>query len=125
MDRLPADEFAAGEKAGTLTVAQTEAQSTPGPYTFIEYLEAMLQETTWGDHAVLTVISMMWQVTITILRGNDFKEIWIRHRRSLRDVDFVVVYCGSSHYLGTCEYHFYHFLVFFRIVCGECAVIMW
>ena len=116
MDRLPADEFAAGEKAGTLTVAQTDAQSTPGPYTFIEYLEAMLQETTWGDYAMLTVISMMWQVTITILRGNDFKEIWIRHRRSLRDVDFVVVYCGSSHYLGTCEYHFHHFRYMCRML---------
>ena len=122
MDRLPEDEYKAGEKAGTLTAAQIEAQSTPGPYTFIQYLEAMLDESTWGDHAILSVISMMWQVTITILRGNDLKEIWIRHRRSLRDVDMVVVYCGSSHYLGTCEYHFHHVLVFFRLKCDEGAV---
>ena len=110
MDRLSKEDFQKAEKDGTLTKAQREAQTLPGPFSYVEYLENLLNESFWGDHGVLLSLSMMWQVTITSLTAETYEEHTVRHKRRLPYPDLLVVWAGESHYLGTCK--FYAFLLF-------------
>ena len=59
-----------------------------------------------GDQGLLTLISMMWQVTITIVNAEDLSQIKIRHQRPLDQVNLVVILAQRCHYLGTCKYDF-------------------
>ena len=70
----------------------------PGPFTFKEYLKALLQHDFWGDEIVLTMISLMWNVTITVVVGEKREQLLIKHKSSLKNADIVVVYCGDIHY---------------------------
>ena len=110
MDRLSKEDFQKAEEDGTLTKAQREAQTLPGPFSYVEYLENLLNESFWGDHGVLLSLSMMWQVTITSLTAETYEEHRVRHKRRLPHPDLLVVWAGESHYLGTCK--FYAFLLF-------------
>ena len=119
MDRLSKEDFQKADKDGTLTKAQREAQTLPGPFSYVEYLENLLNEPFWGDHGVLLSLSMMWQVTITSLTAETYEEHRVRHKRRLPNVDLLVVWSGESHYLGTCEFSFITYI--FRIMSGDCA----
>ena len=110
MDRLSKEDFKKAEEEGTLTKEQREAQTLPGPFSYVEYLENLLNESFWGDHGVLLSLSMMWQVTITSLTAETYEEHRVRHKRRLPYPDLLVVWCGESHYLGTCK--FFAFLLF-------------
>ena len=107
MDRLTPEQYKKAQEEDTLTPDQEEAQHLPGPFSYAEYVEALLDESFWGDHGVLLAISMMWQVTITALNAETFTENWICHSRGLADVDFLLLYCGGCHYLGTCKYNLF------------------
>ena len=91
---------------GTLTEAQIADYQVPGPFSFIGYLKYILEGSTWGDQGLLTLISMMWQVTITIVNAEDLSQIKIRHQRPLDQVNLVVILAQRCHYLGTCKYDF-------------------
>ena len=119
MDRLSKEAFTKAEKEGTITKEQKEAQSLPGPFSYVEFLENLLDESFWGDHGVLLSLSMMWQVTITSLTAENYKEHRVRHKRRLPDVDLLVVWSGESHYLGTCKFSFITYI--FRIMSGDCV----
>ena len=107
MDRLTPEQYKKAQEEDTLTPDQEEAQHLPGPFSYAGYVEALLDESFWGDHGVLLAISMMWQVTITALTAETFTENWICHSRGLADVDFLLLYCGGCHYLGTCKYNLF------------------
>ena len=109
LERMDPAVYQAAKEEGSLTPAQIEAQNTPGPFSFIGYIEALLEDTFWGDHGVLLTVSMMWQVAITVLTAEDFGENRIRHSRRLTKADFLLIYCGDSHYLGACKYFFSSF----------------
>ena len=109
LERMDPAVYQAAKEEGSLTPAQIEAQNTPGPFSFIGYIEALLEDTFWGDHGVLLTVSMMWQVAITVITAEDFEENRIRHDRRLPKADFLLIYCGDSHYLGTCKYFFFIF----------------
>ena len=110
MDRLSKEDLKKAEEEGILTKKEKEAQTLPGPFSYVEYLENLLKESFWGDHGVLLSLSMMWQVTITSLTAETYEEHRVRHKRRLPYPDLLVVWCGESHYLGTCEFlHFLHF----------------
>ena len=109
MDRLSAEDFKKAKEEGTLTKEQKEAQTLPDPFTYVEYLESLLNESFWGDHDVLLALSMMWQVTITSLTAEIYEEHRVRHRRRLPYPDLLVIWCGESHYLGTCKFKFLYF----------------
>ena len=81
LDRMDAAVFQAAKEEGSLTPGQIEIQNTPGPFSFIGYIEALLEDTFWGDHGVMLSISMMWQVAITVLTAEDFEENRIRHKQ--------------------------------------------
>ena len=86
------------EEEGTLTKEQREAQTLPCPFSYVEYLENLLNESFWGDHGVLLSLSMMWQVTITSLTAETYEEHRVRHKRRLPYPDLLVVWAGESHY---------------------------
>ena len=108
MDRLSKEDFKKAEEEGTLTKEQREAQTLPGPFSYVEYLENLLNESFWGDHGVLLSLSMMWQVTITSLTAETYEEHSVRHKRRLPYPDLLVVWAGESHYLGTCKFFAFH-----------------
>ena len=122
MDRLSKEDFQKAEKDGTLTKAQREAQTLPGPFSYVEYLENLLNESFWGDHGVLLSLSMMWQVTITSLTAETYEEHRVRHKRRLPYPDILVVWAGESHYLGTCK--FFAFLLLMVQMSGDCVALV-
>ena len=107
--RLSPEEYLQKQKDGTLTTIQEEDQNTPGPYSYISYLEALLQAGTWGDYGVVLAASFMWQIKITIIvvdTTHEREDQWIRqevirHDSALKNADMVMVFCGGNHYVPT------------------------
>ena len=112
--RLTEQEYCKKLMDNTLSDEEEERYEKPGPFSLISYLEYLMDPSSWGDHGVLLMISMMWQVTITVLVAESLKVIRIRHNRELDRADFLLVLAGKNHYLGTCELNFYHFSFSFR-----------
>ena len=104
--RLTKQQYLKGMREGTLTEGQIADYQVPGPFSFISYLKHILEASTWGDQGLLTLISMMWQITITVINAEDLSQIKIRHRRPLDKVHLVFVLAQRCHYLGTCKYDF-------------------
>ena len=98
--RLSKEEFLRREKEGILTVDERVDYHAPGPFSYVGYLKYLLQESTWGDEAILVVISMMWQATVTILYAESLVQTRIRHDREIQFTDIVLLYCGGAHYVG-------------------------
>ena len=105
--RLSPEEYLQKQKDGTLTTIQEEDQNTPGPYSYISYLEALLQAGTWGDYGVVLAASFMWQIKITIIvvdTTHEREDQWIRqevirHDSALKNADMVMVFCGGNQYV--------------------------
>ena len=73
----------------------------PGSFSIKSYLKYMLENGVWGDFIVLTLISTMWGVRITVLRGDSCSEVRIRHNCDLVDSDVVILFNGrevAGHY---------------------------
>ena len=60
---------------------------------------------TWGDLELIHVISHMWQLKISTLDfGGGTKNIvtWhFRHQKTIKGVHVVLLYNGSTHFIGT------------------------
>ena len=99
-----------------LTNQEIQDYQKPGPFTFVQYLKYMMEDSSWGDEGIITLIGMMWNVTITVIlvsskspkkdKPCQFRQLKLRHDRQLEDVDLVLIYAGESHYLGACKYPF-------------------
>ena len=77
----------------------------------------MLSKRTWGDEIIINAISIMWQLTTTIVFASDLwqltttivfasdlRHLKIRHnipQEELVSVDLVLVYSKQSHYSAT------------------------
>ena len=105
--RLTEQEYCKKLMDNTLSDEEEERYEKPGPFSLISYLEYLMDPSSWGDHGVLLMISMMWQVTVTVLVAESLKMIRIRHSRELERADFLLVLAGKNHYLGTCKLNFY------------------
>ena len=99
-ERFTEEQLETLEKENLITEEEKKDQKVPGPHSFYSYLKDLLKPTTWGDEIILTVISMMWQTRITVLRGETLKQEKIRHTRSIEDCDILIVLAGNSHYTG-------------------------
>lgn len=75
-------------------------QRLPGPFSFVTWLQHILKATSWGDEITLTVISMMWQIRITVVYAESLLQERVRHNQALENTDIVIVYCGGTHYCG-------------------------
>ena len=101
--RMDPEQFESLKKAKALSPKQIEKQELPGPFSYLGYLKHQLKEGSWGDEIMVTAMSMMWQITVTILYAETLTEHRIRHDRLVGKVDMVVVFCGGCHYVGASE----------------------
>ena len=58
----------------------------------------MLQARYWADEIVLRTISIMFNLTITVLRAETGLEVRVRHSRPLAETDVVLILTRSGHY---------------------------
>ena len=70
--RMPEEDYLQKYNDGTLTQDEADDHKTPGPFSYLGYMKALLQEGFWGDELCLALISMMWQISITVLKGETF-----------------------------------------------------
>ena len=103
--RMDADEFLRCWAAGELSQQEIDDQECPGPYSFLGYLKALLDDGFWGDKIILTVVSMMFQCGITVLDADTYLQTKIHHAVPLKDADIVLVHCQGCHYVPMCKYH--------------------
>ena len=89
---------------GTITQQEREDYEAPGPFSLVTYLQAMLKGDFYADEITLIVISMMWQVRVTVLNQQTLHQIKIRHGNKIEKVDLAVAHCSGNHYipLGEC-----------------------
>ena len=69
-------------------------------------MKALLEDGFWGDALCLALISMMWQISITILQEEDFHQIKFRHSERLKNADLVLVHCQGCHYIPASKFDF-------------------
>ena len=91
--RMSEDDYLRKYNDGTLTQNEADDHNTPGPFSYLGYMQALLKEGFWGDELCLGLISMMWQISITVLKGETFHQIKFRHSEILKDTDLVLVHC--------------------------------
>ena len=67
--RISQTEYDDKMEDGTITQQEKEDYEAPGPFSLVSYLKAMLKGDFYADEITLIVISMMWQVRVTVLNG--------------------------------------------------------
>ena len=115
---------------GSITQQEKEDFEALGPFYLVAYLQAMLKGDLYADEITLIVISMMWQVRVTVLNGETLHQIKIRHRNRLEKVDLAVAHCSGNHYLPLCECAvivpfaavIYHTCAMIDVVCAAIVV---
>ena len=88
--RMSEEEYLQKYNDGTLTQDEADDHNTPGPFSYLGYMQA---QGFWGDKLCLALISMMWQISITVLKGETFHQIKFRHSEILKDTNLVLVHC--------------------------------
>ena len=78
---------------GTLMQIEVDDHNTPGPFSYLGYMQALLKDGFCSDKLCLTLISLMWQISITVVKGETFHQIKLRHSESLQNTDLVLVHC--------------------------------
>ena len=91
--RMSEDDYLCKYEDGTLTQNEVDDHNTPGPFSYLGYMQALLKEGFWGDELCLALISMMWQISITVVKGKTFHQIKFRLSESLKNTDLVLVHC--------------------------------
>ena len=103
--RIPQEEYDTKKRLGTLTPPQEKEDfEAPGPFSLVTYLKALIKRKFYGDKIISIVISMMWQVRISVLNAKTLRQIKIRTSNRLSKVDIALVHCQYNHYmpLGKC-----------------------
>ena len=101
--RLSQEEYLQKTQDGTITPSEVENYTLPGLFSFQSFLKFMIEPNTWGDQTTILLLSMMWQLPITVLYGEELTQVPIRHDKLINDVELLLVFVGRSHYLGTCK----------------------
>ena len=91
--RMSEEDYLQKYNDGTLTQNEADDHNTPGPSSYLGYMQALLKEGFWGDELCLALISMMWQISITVLKEETFHQIKFRHSEILKDTNLVLVHC--------------------------------
>ena len=84
-------------------ICKLYGNSELGPFSYISYLEALLDPGFYGDLIVLYTISWMWGGRITVLMLPTCSESRIRHNQEIQNVEIVLLLCGE-HYSSVCKY---------------------
>ena len=84
------------EQEGEITHQLAEDYRLPDPFSLVSYLEHIPQDRTWGDVHILTLMSLIWQIGITVLDASNLKETRIRHKRRISQADLIVILTGET-----------------------------
>ena len=76
--RIPEEEYNTRKRLCTLTPKEKEDFEAPGPFSLVTYLKALIKRRFHGDEIILIIISMMWQVWISILNAKTLRKIKIQ-----------------------------------------------
>ena len=92
------------KKDKVLTQQEKDDYEAPGPFSLVGYLRALLKRKFWGEEMVLMIVSMMWQVGITVITRETLRSIRFRHSNALPKADMFVIRSGENHYVpaGKC-----------------------
>ena len=68
--------------------------SEEGPYSIMQWCQAMISDKVYGDLPLLKLIASMWSVRITVVRCDTLSEVRIRHDLPLEQAEIVLLYNG-------------------------------
>ena len=101
--RLSKEEYDRKTRDKTITDVERDNYLCPGPFCLTSYLEALSKQSFWGDEMVIIILSMMWQVGVTILKAETFHNIKFRHNQCLSNSNIFLVHCSGQHYVAAGE----------------------
>ena len=78
---------------------QMEEHEESGPFSIITYMENLLKPSFYGEEICLRLLSMIFQVRITVLDSNSFIGIKIRHDNRPLKADALLVHVDRHHYI--------------------------
>ena len=105
-------------KKDTLSQMEIDDYNTPGPFSFCQYLTALLHSSHWGETCCLKVLSCLFQVPIAVIDSEDLVVHRIRNKFSIQEQDIVLILQGKRHYMPACEYS-----IIYRVVYGEIVIV--
>ena len=97
--RLTEEEYKSKCADGSITNDERRAYHEPGPFSFRSYLEYILKCDSWGDEITIVLLSMMFQLWITLVEIKSLKSTQVRHTNTLDKVDMVMLFTGD-HYMS-------------------------
>ena len=65
--KLSSKEYTEKERDETLTPQEIANQRLQGPLSVYFYLQHVITPNTWGEEIIFTLVSMMWQIGITVV----------------------------------------------------------
>ena len=106
--RMPEEEYLQKYDDGTLTQEEADDHNMPRPFSHLGYMKALLNDGFWGYELCLALISMMWQISITVLKGETFHQIKFRHTELLKNANLVLVHCQAPDYVPASKFFLYN-----------------
>ena len=97
--RLTERQYEDKEKRHTLTDQERTEYWEPCPFSLVSYVEAFLARDFYGDEITLVLISMMWQMCITVIHAEILFQIKIHHNNTIHLADIVVFRTRLNHYI--------------------------
>ena len=97
--RITQEEYDTKKRLGTLTPEEKEDFEAPDPFSLVTYLKALIKRKFYGDIIILIIISMMWQVQISVLNAETLRQIKIQTSTRLNKVNIALVHCQYNHYV--------------------------
>ena len=85
-------------------MAARQAYEEPGPFSYLTYLEHILKRYSWGDEITLVILSMLFQLCITVVTVPSLHGDPIHHINTLEKSDIVLLRSGGNHYLSAGMY---------------------
>ena len=93
---------------------QVEEYREPGPFSIVSYCEALLKPGFYGEELCIILLSMMFNVSISVFDGDSSLAIKVMHTNTPFNADVHLVHVSRCHYiaLGMCEFicHFIYFI---------------
>ena len=117
--RLTKKQYEDKEKKHTLTEQEQTEYWEPGPFSLVSYIEAFLARDFYGDEITLVLISMMWQMRITVIHAETLFQTKIHHRDTILLADMVVFRTRPNHYFPASKSLILSFFILFG-----CAVLV-
>ena len=103
--KLSKVEFERCEKAGLLMKETRCTYTEPGPFSFVIFLEPLLKHDSWGDETTIVILSMIFQLCITVMTVPSLHGEPIHHTNTLEKSDIVLLHSSGNHYLSAGKFY--------------------